>query len=76
MLMERIGKAFIYQVDLQGKANAFVAKCIEGYTVYVDINLPEDKKIKACEKELKHINDNDHEKSDVQQIETENHREA
>ena len=74
--MERVGDAFIYPVDLKGKANAFVEKCLDGYTVYVDINAPKEKQIKACEKELKHINDNDYEKHDVQQIEIENHREA
>lgn len=71
--MERIGNAWIYPVDLHGKANAIVTKCVEGYTVYVDVNLPVDQQREACRKELKHINDRDFEKTDVRDIETENH---
>lgn len=71
--MERIGNAWIYPVDLHGKANAIVCECVEGYTVYVEQSLPADKQREACRKELKHINDRDFEKTDVSDIETENH---
>lgn len=71
--MERIGNAWIYPVDLHGKANAIVTKCIEGYTVYVDRNLPPDKQREACRLELDHIEDHDFEKTDVNVIEIENH---
>lgn len=71
--MERIWNAFIYPVDLKGKARAFVRPCVEGYTIYVDINLPRDQQVKAALHELKHIEGNDFEKENVQEIEAERH---
>lgn len=74
--MERIWNAFIYPIDLKGKARAFVRPCVEGYTIYVDINLPRDQQIEAALHELKHIEGNDFEKENVQEIERERHGES
>lgn len=74
--MERIWNAFIYPVDLKGKARAFVRPCVEGYTIYVDINLPRDQQVKAALHELQHIRENDFEKENVQEIERERHGES
>ena len=71
--MERIGNAFIYPVDLKGQLRAFVQPCVEGYTVYVDINLSHDEQIKAALHEIGHIERNDFEKENVQEIEVEAH---
>ena len=73
--MERIGNAWIYPVDLKGKVRAFVCPCVEGFTVYVDINLPHDEQIEAAAHELEHIRQNDFEKHDVQEIEKKRHGE-
>jgi len=71
--MERIGNVFIYPVDLPGKVKAVARPCIDGYTVYVDRNLPEDQQIKACLHELDHVRFADFEKDNVQEIESERH---
>ena len=71
--MERIGNVWIYPVDLKGAAKAFVMPCVEGYTVYIDRNLPKDEQIAAARHELKHIEGNDFEKENVQEIEAERH---
>lgn len=74
--MERIWNAFIYPVDLKGKVRAFVRPCVEGYTIYVDINLPHDQQVEAALHELRHIKENDFEKGNVQEIERERHGES
>ena len=74
--MERIGDVFIYFIDLKGTAKAFVMPCVEGYTVYVDRNLPKDEQIAAALHELRHIDRNDFEKENVQEIEMECHGEG
>ena len=74
--MERIGNVFVYLVDLKGTAKAFSCPCIEGYTVYIDINLPHEEQRKVFEHELGHIINNDFEKHNVQLIEWERHGEG
>ena len=74
--MERIGNVWIYPVDLKGAAKAFVMPCIEGYTVYVDRNLPKDEQIAAARHELDHIANDDFSREDVQLIEWERHGEG
>lgn len=71
--MERIGNAFIYPIDMKGTARAMIRPCVEGYTIYVDINLPRDQQVKAALHELRHIRENDFEKENVQEIEAKNH---
>jgi hypothetical protein len=71
--MERIGNAFIYPIDMKGTARAMIRPCVEGYTIYVDINLPQEEQIAAALHELSHISRNDFEKENVQEIEAESH---
>ena len=65
---------FIYLIDLPPKVNEAVTPCMDGYTVYINRNLDRDRQFKAFAHALKHITNNDFEKSDVQQIESEAHK--
>lgn len=64
---------FTYYVPLPDGINEMVAPCYDGYTVYIDSRLSEEKQYKAFEHALMHIYNEDFKKSDVQSIEAEAH---
>ena len=71
--MEVRGDNYIYQVDLKGKAKAMAMPCADGTTIYIDINLSEEEKIKALRHEEAHANGGDFQRLDVQKIEHRRH---
>ncbi len=64
---------FIYLINLPPRIKEMVTPCNDGYTIYIDVNLDEEGRQKAYDHAMKHINNNDFEKTDVQKIESEAH---
>ena len=64
---------FTYFVKLPDGIDEVVMPCLDGYTVYIDVNLSESQQIKAYTHALHHIRNNDFERPDVQEIESEAH---
>jgi hypothetical protein len=64
---------FVYYVDLPCRVHEAVTPCFGGYTVYLNRKDDPFRQQKAYEHALKHIENNDFEKTDVQQIESEAH---
>lgn len=67
---------FTYFVKLPYGIDEVVMPCLDGYTVYIDVNLSEQQQLKAYAHALHHIRNNDFEKPDVQAIEAEAHSRA
>ena len=51
----------------------FVNKRDNSYTIFINRNLSDAKRLKAIQHALKHIKEKDFEKSDVQEIESKRH---
>lgn len=64
---------YVYEVDIHGKVSEAVVPCIDGYTVYINRNLPRNRRISALEHAVRHILRGDFEKPDAGKIEEENH---
>ena len=64
---------YVYEVDIHGKVSEAVVPCIDGYTVYINRNLPRNRRISALEHAVRHILRGDFEKPDAGEIEEENH---
>ena len=64
---------FVYIVDLPDGVNEMVTPCLAGYTVYINDKLSPEGRHEAYRHALYHINNNDFEKEDVNQIELEAH---
>ncbi len=64
---------FTYIVTLPNRIKECVSPCLDGYTIYINENLSDDARIEAYQHAMKHINNNDFEKSDVQSIEGDAH---
>lgn len=67
-------KIYVYQVSLPDRINEIVTPCSDGYTVYIKESLDETSKRKALVHALKHIDNDDFHKDNVQQIEYQAHR--
>ena len=67
---------FVYHIKLPPGIEEVVMPCLDGYTVYIDINLDHDHRVKAYEHALWHIQNHDFERPDVQDIESEAHNRA
>ena len=65
---------YIYMVSLPTGINEAVTPCADGYTIYLSDKLSAEKRMEAYEHAMKHINNLDFEKYDVQEIEAEAHR--
>ena len=65
---------YVYQIALPEGIDEYVTPCFMGYTIYIDKNLTHERRQKAFIHALKHIKNNDFEKSDVQAIESQAHR--
>ena len=64
---------YVYEVDIHGKVSEAVVPCIDGYTVYINRNLPRNRRISALEHAVRHILRGDFEKPDAGEIEVEAH---
>ncbi len=60
---------YTYFVPMPAGVHEFVTPCADGYTVYIDDSLDESQRLKAFCHALKHVVNNDFEKSNVQEIE-------
>ena len=64
---------FTYIINLPNKVKECVTPCLDGYTIYINENLSDNARIEAYNHAMKHIKNNDFEKSDVQSIEEDAH---
>lgn len=64
---------FTYLVELPDQIDEMVVPCLDGYTVYINRDLPQNRRISALEHAARHILRGDHEHADVGEIEEENH---
>ena len=60
---------YTYIVTLPAGINECVVPCLDGHTVYLSDRLDHAGRIRAYKHALKHINGNDWNKTDVQEIE-------
>lgn len=66
---------FIYEVDLPKNVNEMVTPCVGGYTIYINASLSSFRKKKAVDHAIHHIENNDFERHDIQDIEFCTHKE-
>jgi hypothetical protein len=64
---------YTYIVPLPDGINEAVMACASGCTVYIDDRLSPEGRIKAYNHAIRHIQSNDFEKTDVQEIEAKTH---
>ena len=64
---------YVYIVDLPPAVSEMVAPCSGGYTVYLNAKLSYQDRVNAYIHALEHVERNDWENADVQQIEKETH---
>lgn len=64
---------YVYLIDLPLAVREMVAPCIDGYTVYINSRLDHAGRVRAYLHALHHIENNDWERPDVNQIESEAH---
>ena len=64
----------VYMVKMPGSVREAVTPSFCGYTIYINQDLSYEQRQKAFVHALKHIQNRDFEKSDVQAIEAEAHR--
>ena len=67
---------FTYLVELPDQIDEMVVPCLDGYTVYINRDLPQNRRISALEHAVRHILRGDFEKPDAGEIEVENHAQA
>jgi len=65
---------FTYYVDMPDNISEMVTPCYDGYTVYINSRISEEKQHKALSHALRHIRNNDFNKTDVNSIESEAHK--
>ena len=66
----------IYYVELPDGFNEDVLPCDDGFTIYLDPRQSRDGILRSYEHAMKHIKRDDFNKSDVQSIESQAHREG
>lgn len=70
-----MSEVFVYLVDLPDGFQEVVMPCADGnYTVYIDARLDNIQRQEAYQHALRHIQNDDFSKTDVQSIEYEAHR--
>lgn len=67
---------YVYVVDMPTTAAEMIMPCTGGYTIYLNAKLSQEERVRAYRHALKHVERNDWEKEDVQQIESEAHKEV
>lgn len=60
---------YVYEIDLPKDVSEMVTPCFSGYTVYLNKRLCPVKKRRALDHAVRHIENRDFEKYDVQEIE-------
>lgn len=65
---------FVYYTKLPQGINEFITPCLDGYTLYIDENISDEKRFQAYMHALGHIKNNDFEHYNVQIIEAKAHR--
>lgn len=65
---------YVYYVPLPEGVNEAVLSCLGGFTIYLDPRQSEDGLKRSYEHALKHIQDGDFFKTDVQSIESDAHK--
>lgn len=68
-----MGDVYVYIVDLPDRVDEMVTPCIDGYTVYLNARLTYAGRVRAYHHAMRHIERNDFERANVQEIETETH---
>ena len=68
-----MGDVYIYIVDLPDRVDEMVTPCIDGYTVYLNARLTYAGRVRAYHHAMQHIERNDFEGMDIQEIEMEAH---
>lgn len=68
-----MGDVYIYIVDLPDRVDEMVTPCIDGYTVYLNARLTYAGRVRAYHHAMRHIERNDFEGFDIQEIEMEAH---
>lgn len=64
---------FLYQAELPPGVNEVVTPCVDGYTVYIDSRLTYESRISAFTHALNHIENNDFDKTNANEIEADAH---
>lgn len=64
---------FVYIVDLPDQVDEMVTPCLDGYTVYLNARLSYSGRVRAYHHAIRHIERNDFERANVQEIEMETH---
>lgn len=64
----------VFIVDLPPHINEMVTPCFCGYCIYIDVKLSPEGRKKAYHHALAHIENNDWEKEDANEIENERHK--
>lgn len=65
---------FVYVVPLPDEIYEAVAPCADGYTVWLSDRLSNEQRMKEYRHAIRHIEQGDFERFDVQEIETQAHR--
>lgn len=68
-----MAEVYVYIVDLPDRVDEMVTPCIDGYTVYLNARLTYAGRVRAYHHAMRHIERNDFERANVQEIETETH---
>jgi len=68
-----MAEVYVYIVDLPDRVDEMVTPCIDGYTVYLNARLTYAGRVRAYHHAMRHIERNDFEGFDIQEIETEAH---
>lgn len=64
---------FVYIVDLPSSVKEMVCPCLDGYTIYLNSRLSQSAQEKSFRHAMWHIEHNDFERDDIQEIETAAH---
>lgn len=65
---------FVYIVDMPTTASEMIMPCPDGYTIYINARLSYHDRVKAYLHALGHVEGNDWERVNVQEIEKDAHR--
>lgn len=68
-----MAEVYVYIVDLPDRVDEMVTPCIDGYTVYLNARLTYAGRVRAYHHAMRHIELNDFEGFDIQEIEMEAH---
>ena len=68
-----MAEVYVYIVDLPDQVDEMVTPCLDGYTVYLNARLSYSGRVRAYHHAIRHIERNDFEAENVQEIEMETH---